>query len=398
MREAILLHKFLKNSVPEMHTKRRISLVRCLLPLLWGTILTVTELGRNLRSVAKTKHNIKRVDRLLSNTHLYAETEAVYKAMAHYLCGGNRRPVILVDWSDLVDTERTLVIRAAICLQGRAVTIYERAYPLKKYNKPATHKRFLKTLKSILPDETRPIIVTDAGFRKPWFKQVEACGWDWVGRIRKGVNYRPFNSDKWSTVQSLYSKATNIPKSIGLCHLSQKRPYCCYLYLLKKRSLNRKTHRTVHAFRRHAKESGFKKQQRDPWLIATNITPDEFAAPEITKIYSKRMQIEECFRDLKSHRSGFGFNFCLTRKIDRINTLLLMAALASLCLWWIGMAAERQEWQYSFQANTERSRKVLSTLFVAKEVVKRSDLVLSQSDILESFRLFPKLIMEMGQC
>ena len=381
-----------------MHAMRRKSLIRCLLPLLWGSILTVTEIGRNFRSLAKTKHSIKRVDRLLSNESLHSETEAVYRAMAHYLCKGNSRPIILVDWSDLVDTKRTLVIRAAICLNGRAVTLYEKAYPLKKYNKPATHMRFLKTLKAVLPTGIRPVIVTDAGFRGPWFRQVESLGWHWVGRIRNGVKYKTFHSDEWDTVYSLYPKATSKPKLVGWCALSHKRPYECYLYLYKKRAGKRRTHRTVHAFRRHAKESGFKKQQRDPWLIATNISPNEFAASDIIRIYGKRMQIEECFRDLKSHRSGFGFNFCLSRKIERINTLLLMAALASLCLWWIGFAAERKGWQYSFQANTVKSRKVLSTLFIAKEVVKRHDMNLRPDEIYQSFQMFPKLLKEMSQC
>ena len=40
-------------------------------------------------------------------------------------------------------------------------------------------------VKSVLPEGCRPIVVTDAGFRGPWFRDVEALGWDWVGRIRK---------------------------------------------------------------------------------------------------------------------------------------------------------------------------------------------------------------------
>ncbi|WP_252360521.1 hypothetical protein, partial [Escherichia coli] len=35
--------------------------------------LTLTELGRNLPTKARTKHNIKRIDRLLGNRHLHKE-------------------------------------------------------------------------------------------------------------------------------------------------------------------------------------------------------------------------------------------------------------------------------------------------------------------------------------
>jgi hypothetical protein len=52
-------------------------------------------------------------------------------------------------------------------------------------SKPKVHEQFLKALQKRLPPRCRPLLVTDAGFRTPGFKQVEALGWDWVGRIRK---------------------------------------------------------------------------------------------------------------------------------------------------------------------------------------------------------------------
>jgi hypothetical protein len=27
-------------------------------------------------------------------------------------------------------------------------------------------------------------VITDAGFRAPWFRAVEAMGWHWIGRVR----------------------------------------------------------------------------------------------------------------------------------------------------------------------------------------------------------------------
>lgn len=398
MRDMNILHRFLKKTVPQMHVYRRKSLSTCISPLLDGSIISVTELGRNLRTDAKTKHNIKRVDRLLSNERLQGETQIVYQAITRYLCKNNSRPIILIDWSDLVERDRTLVIRAAIALKGRAVTLLEKAYPLEKYNKPATHKAFLRLLKVALPPNVIPVIVTDAGFRGPWFREVESHGWSWVGRIRNCIKYRLATDDEWKTAYSLYPKATATPKFIGDSVLSHKRPYDCYLYLYKKKKAGRKARRTTHAFRRHAKESGFKKQQKEPWLLATNIPPCEFGAPDIIRIYSKRMQIEECFRDLKSHRSGFGFNFCLSRKIERINVLLLMAALASLCLWWIGIAAEKKDLQYRFQANTTRHKRVLSTLFVAKLVVQRHDLAVPINEIVQAFQELPNRIREAAKC
>jgi hypothetical protein len=45
------------------------------------------------------------------------------------------------------------------------------------------------------------------------------------------------------------------------------------------------------------------------------------------------MQIEQSFRDLKSHRYGVGFEDSLTRTCDRLAVLLLILALASFVAW-----------------------------------------------------------------
>lgn len=46
---------------------------------------TLTELGRNLPTKARTKHNIKRIDRLLCNRHLHEERFAVYRWHASFI-------------------------------------------------------------------------------------------------------------------------------------------------------------------------------------------------------------------------------------------------------------------------------------------------------------------------
>jgi hypothetical protein len=48
--------------------------------------------------------------------------------------------------------------------------------------------RFLKALKDILPRGCQAIIVTDAGFQGPFFRQVRKLGWHFLGRIRGGAN------------------------------------------------------------------------------------------------------------------------------------------------------------------------------------------------------------------
>lgn len=100
MRVIKVLHKMLKKSVPQMHAKRCSVLLCAVETLLSGSFLTVTALGRGLNRSAYTKHNIKCMDRLLSNPYLHHERKLIYQALCHKLCAHLSRPVILVDWSD----------------------------------------------------------------------------------------------------------------------------------------------------------------------------------------------------------------------------------------------------------------------------------------------------------
>ena len=64
------------------------------------------------------------------------------------------------------------------------------------------------------------------------------------------------------------------------------------------------------------------------------------------------MQIEEGFRDLKSSRYGFSFEHTYSKKIEKIEILLLIAALTSFIAWVVGWVAEKEKLQYQFQSNT----------------------------------------------
>ncbi|EKO3892424.1 IS4 family transposase, partial [Vibrio metschnikovii] len=73
MCELNILHDSLYQFCPELHLKRLNSLMLACRALLDSKKLTLTELGRNLPNQARTKHNIKRMDRLLGNRHLHKE-------------------------------------------------------------------------------------------------------------------------------------------------------------------------------------------------------------------------------------------------------------------------------------------------------------------------------------
>ncbi len=114
MCELDILHDSLYQFCPELHLKRLNSLTLACHALLDCKTLTLTELGRNLPTKARTKHNIKRIDRLLGNRHLHKERLAVYRWHASFICSGNTMPIVLVDWSDIREQKRLMVLRASV--------------------------------------------------------------------------------------------------------------------------------------------------------------------------------------------------------------------------------------------------------------------------------------------
>jgi hypothetical protein len=64
-------------------------------------------------------------------------------------------------------------------------------------------------------------------------------------------------------------------------------------------------------------------------------------AIQVTTLYAKRMQIEEAFRDLKSHRYGLGLEDSLSRLAPRLSVLLLLNALANFAAWLLACVLER---------------------------------------------------------
>ena len=100
----------------------------------------------------------------------------------------------------------------------------------------------------------------------------------------------------------------------------------------------------------------------------------EETAAEIDRIYALRMRIEECYRDTKSHRFGWSFEDARATTADRYAVLLLIATLAMFVVLLIGQASERKGLHVLFQANTIRSKRILSLFFLGRQMIHRPEL------------------------
>jgi DDE family transposase len=387
-----VLHNLLQKIGSQMHKMRRTALAVNVMAALHGEVLTVTQLGRSITSRAKEKHCIKRADRLLSNRRLQAERLGLYCSLTQWLIGAKQRPVIIVDWSDLDECKRHFLLRASVPLRGRSLTLYEEVHTAKSKEKPAVHRRFLQCLQAMLPPNCRPIMVSDAGFRTPWFKQVEALGWDWVGRIRNRHQVQLGGKDAWIPCKALYDKATPTPKALGPARLTLSNPIGCQLVLYKAKPkgrihLNRfgKASQSAHS-RKQAKA------QREPWLLGTSLPGGFKQADKVVKLYALRMQIEEAFRDLKSTRFGLSLELHRTYQVERLQVLLLIATLALMVAWLIGKATELTGQHRHYQANTVRDRVVLSTIFVGLKVIDDPRVTLRLADLFAATKSLDEII------
>ena len=363
-----VLDRWFERNCCWMHRACAKALIGAVSGLLRGGTLTLTHLGRSLPGSSFTKHKIKAVDRLLGNSRLHRERLDVYREMSATLLSGAQRPVILVDWSDFEPGHRWLMLKAAVAVHGRAITVYEEAHRLSSYNNPGTHRRFLGRLARVIPSDCHPIIVTDAGFRGPWFQEVAKLGWDFVGRVRNRIKCTPEGGERWRYTTSLYRRATHRVQHLGLWELSRKQPYTVRLYLSKMPS--RGPGRPLKSHTKTKTPARSRKAYNDPWLIATSLEHGRGRAKAVMKLYRKRMQIEETFRDLKDDRWGFALVLARSRSRQRREILLLIAALATWALWLLGLAARARRWQRHFQANTERAREVLSVVFLGRELLR----------------------------
>jgi hypothetical protein len=154
--------------LPHIHARRLATLFEAVISSLCGPALSLTDLGRRFTGPAALRHKIKRADRLLGNGHLQQEAGSIYGALWRVLLARIPEPMILVDWSDLKADQALHLLRAALPVGGRALTLYEEVHPQSKLNNQLIHIRFLRPLAEILPPGTEPISVADAGFKVPF--------------------------------------------------------------------------------------------------------------------------------------------------------------------------------------------------------------------------------------
>jgi hypothetical protein len=169
----------------------------------------------------------------------------------------------------------------------------------------------------------------------------------------------------WIRFDKLYEAARVKARDLGACLVTRYQPYSCRVVVVRKR--RRRWHAAQRRLALDSRERQEVQAAREPWVLATSI--QDIGAEGIVDTYASRMQIEETFRDAKSSRFGWAMEGARTARRERVEIMVLLAALASLLILMVGISAEGAGLHRKYQANTISTRRVLALTTLGRLVL-----------------------------
>lgn len=368
-----LLYTALSKGCPFIHETRLKAVLDVSMALRDGQNLSLSELGRSLKSSCDIKHRIKKVDRLEGNVKLHDELNNLYAGLSSFVfsyVSQNEQLPIIVDVCYMKDDRAIQMLSAEIASKGRTIPLYRKVF--KEGELKDQTQVFLDELSKCIPRGRKVIIVMDAGFYCDWFKTIESKGWFWVCRIRQGKSFKFLDSEDWLTVRkfipNIKEKTTNYQQIL----LTRRHKFPCRLVTTKRLPKGR----VLKDRRGNTNGLGacarYKNAAKEPWLLATNLPDTEYKSTEIVNLYAKRMQIEESFRDLKSHQFGLCARYIRTKCVYRWGVKMLLAAIVQITYWVIGVIGHSQGMQRLYQANTVKDKKVFSYFTLGRLMIEHN--------------------------
>jgi len=271
------------------------------------------------------KHAIKRVWRFIANPRIEpAEVMPVVfsrlwrKKLKWHANRPDRRPLLIsLDWTKV---RGCFTLMAAVVVEGRALPLCWESYRDKVQGRSqnALEEAMLLRIQAALDDRVRLVILADRGFgRASLIAACQKLGLDYLIRIRGDVIVR--------CTQGAYyrGKLQHYPIQRGQCRSWREAEY--------RRDGVVRTNLIV----RWAK--GLAKDKDQPWYLATSLPVGRAAARKLSDLYRLRFDIEELFRDAKNEHLGWSLAKTRLARPDRLDRLILIAALAYVLLAALGL-------------------------------------------------------------
>ena len=235
----------------------------------------------------------------------------------------------------------------------------------------------------LISDKVKPIIVTDAGFKVPWFRKVIELEWDFVGRTRQPNTYSFDKGESWDNIRNLFDQATASPKVFN-AHITKNNPLSCRLVLYKAPAKGRHNVNRAGLPRKSGASLTHSRGAKEPWLLSTSLNMSSKLAKQAVSIYRTRMQIEEEFRDMKSRLYGLGFEHNRSKLLSRLVVLILISTLACLVAMLIGLTVVSAGLHKHYQANTVKNKRVLSFQYLGRRVIKNGRIKLLKQHLIDA--------------
>lgn len=283
----------------------------------------------------------------------------------------NKRLPIVIDVCFMKDDRAIQMLSAEVATKGRTLPLYRKVF--KEGELKDQGQDFLEALFHCIPKGRTVIVVMDAGFHCEWFEAIEVFGWYWVCRIRQGKSLKFREAKEWLTVKDFIAQVKEKTTNYDHVLLTRRHEYSCRLVTTKRSPKGRQLKDTPGNTNGRGGSGRYKSAAREPWLLATNL-PADYKSTEVVNLYSKRMQIEESFRDVKSHQFGLSGRYIRIRCIHRWGVKMLLAAIVQITYWIVGVIGHSQGMQRVFQANTVRDKKVFSYFTLGKLIIQHDKL------------------------
>jgi hypothetical protein len=275
--------------------------------------ISLANIGRAM--TGRTKHQIKRCWRFCANPRVET-ADAMRGLVARLLKKRKKKLLVALDW---VDIKGFQTLTASVVLKGRSVPICWASTTNHVYDghrsRNAFEESLLLVLRDMIPRSIRVIILADRGFgRTALARFCQQQGLGYLIRIPAKVTVR---------LHGFYGKLLDYPVYKGIAKVLRRVSY---------RSDGAILQNVVVHWR-----PNLPKKRDECWFLMTD---QKGSAQQLCHLYSRRMTIEQLFRDDKSKRNGWSLRDTKITRPDRIDRLLLILAIAYVLLCGVGLIAQ----------------------------------------------------------
>ena len=327
------IHCFVEKIIGgDLHAKRVLSLGNAVTGTVHAATLGVHAIGLGLAQAQglNPKHAIKQVDRLLSNGGLLLDV--FFSHWVPFVIAAREEIVLALDWTEFDADDHSTIALYLVTSHGRATPLMWKTVQKSTLEgwRNAHEDDVLAHFARLRPKHLkRATVLADRGFGdQKLYPYLQQLGLDYIIRFRALTHVEAKNGET---------------KTAGEWVLQNGRA----------------------RFIRDAKVTSDKTEvpavvcihapgMAEAWCLATSRA--DLSGQQVVKMYGKRFQIEETFRDSKDLRFGMGLKATHIKDATRRDRLLLLAAITQALLTLLGAAAEEVGLDRKLRANTVTRR------------------------------------------